>query len=72
MTPEQVEDLENRLHGLQLPEAPLELYPGTTITNIERFIAAQIATLKHDPAARTSQPALWRLEKFLEIVEAMQ
>jgi hypothetical protein len=72
MTPEQVGDLENRLHGLQLPAAPFELYPGTTITNIERFIAAQLAILKHDPVAKTSQPAVWRLEKFLELVEAMQ
>lgn len=72
MTPEQVEDLADRLHGLQLPEVPFELYPGTIITNIEKFIATQLTTLRHDPAARTSQPALWRLEKFLELVEAMQ
>lgn len=72
MTPELVEDLADRLHGLQLPAAPFELYPGTTIMNIERFIEVQLITLRHDPAAKTSQPALWRLERFLELVEPMQ
>ncbi|SMC89749.1 DUF6965 family protein [Pedobacter africanus] len=72
MTPEQVEDLANRLHGLQLPEAPFELYPGTTIIDIERFIATQLTALRHAPEARTSQPAAWRLERFLELVEAAQ
>lgn len=72
MTPEQVEDLANRLHGLELPEAPFELYPGTIITDIEKFITAQLTTLRHAPEAKTSQPSVWRLERFLELVEAAQ
>lgn len=72
MTPEQVEDLANHLHGLQLPEAPFELYPGTTIVDIEQFISAQLVTLRHAPDAKTSQPCEWRLKRFLELVEPMQ
>jgi len=72
MTAEQVEDLANRLHGIQLPEAPFELYPGTIIVDIEKFIATQLTTLRHSPEAKTSQPCAWRLERFLELVEPMQ
>ncbi|WP_316814219.1 DUF6965 family protein [Pedobacter heparinus] len=72
MTAEQVEDLANRLHGLQLPAAPFELYPGTIIADIEAFIEAQLIMLRHNPETKTSQPAAWRLLKFLELVEPMQ
>lgn len=72
MTLEQVEDLANRLHGLQLPEALFELFPGTTITDIQPFLDAQLLALRHAPDSKVSQPCKWRLERFLELVEPLQ
>lgn len=72
MTLQDIDDLEARVYGLEMPEAPFELAPGTVITEIEQFIETQLITLRFAPEAKTSLPCLWRLEKFIELVEAKQ
>lgn len=72
MTLQEIDDLEARLHGLQLPEGPVQLDPGVTITDVQQFINAQFVTLRNAPDAKTSLPCLWRIEKFIAIVEGMQ
>lgn len=72
MTMQEIDDLEAKIYGLEMPEAPLELAPGTVITEIEQFIETQFVTLRFAPEAKTSLPCLWRLERFIELVEAKQ
>jgi len=72
MTLQEIDDLEARIYGLEMPEAPFELAPGTVIVEIEHFIEVQLNTLRFAPEAKTSLPCLWRLEKFIELVEARQ
>ena len=70
MTLQDIDDLEARIYGLEMPEAPFELWPGTVIAGIDKFIKIQLHTLRSAPDARTSLPCLWRLERFIELVEA--
>jgi hypothetical protein len=72
MTLQDIDDLEARIHGLEMPEAPFALGPGMVIEEMEKFIQIQLFTLRSAPEAKTSLPCLWRLEKFIELVEAKQ
>lgn len=72
MTLQEIDDLETKIYGLEMPVAPFELHPGTVITDIEQFLEAQFVSLRFDPAAKVSLPCLWRLERFIELVEAQQ
>lgn len=72
MTTEEINELENRLHGLQLPEGPIELYPGSIISDIPLFISRQLNILKASVGKKHAPPAYHHLKDFIAIVEEMQ
>lgn len=72
MTLQEIDDLKARIYGLEMPKAPFELWPGTVITEIEQFLETQFISLRFNPDAKVSLPCLWRLERFIELVEAKQ
>lgn len=72
MTLQEIDDLEARIYGLEMPEEPFELVPGMVIAGIDQFIKIQLFTLRSAPESKISLPCLWRLEKFIELVEAKQ
>lgn len=69
MTLEDIEHLENRLHGLTLPDGPIDLDTGIRITDVPFFVKSHLTKLKHNPTAKTSEPAYDRLLKFVELAE---
>lgn len=71
MTINDIEDLENRLHGIELPTSPVELYPGTTIIDMQLFISTQLRILKANPNGK-NVPAYTHLKDFIELVEQGQ
>lgn len=72
MTIEEVQDLENSLHGLKLPEAPVELYQGTRIVDVNAFIQRQLNILKTTVGSKAYPPAYQHLKDFIKIVEDTQ
>lgn len=58
MTLQEIDDLEARIYGLEMPKAPFELWPGTVITEIEQFLETQFISLRFNPDAKVSLPCL--------------
>ncbi|TKC06233.1 DUF6965 family protein [Pedobacter frigoris] len=72
MTTEEVQDLENSLHGLKLPNAPIELYSGSTIVDVDVFIERQLNILRTAVGSKGYPPAYQHLKDFIKIVEETQ
>ncbi|WP_316789784.1 DUF6965 family protein [Pedobacter frigoris] len=72
MTTEELQDLENSLHGLKLPEVPIELYSGTMIVDIDVFIERQLNILRTAVGSKGYPPAYQHLKDFIKIVEETQ
>lgn len=72
MTLQEVDDLESRIHGLQLPRSPFQLFPGTSIADVEEFLKSSFAILRHNPQGVVAEAIIYRINKFIEMVEEMQ
>lgn len=72
MTIEEINELENRIHGLQLPEGPITLYPGSVISDVPAFITRQFNILKASVGNKINPPAYDHLKDFVAIVEEQQ
>lgn len=59
-----IAQLEEWFKKTELPKAPVQLMPGTTILNVEHFLESHFAPLKIAPYAKVNEPLLWRLQAF--------
>lgn len=51
-----------------LPDPPIQLYPGVTITNVEHFVKSSIATLEAHRGKRAYLPYYNHLFRLYEIM----
>lgn len=56
-----IAELENWFKNAKLPEPPVNLFPGTTITNVEKFLESHFIPLRSVPNGPTSHTHIFRL-----------
>ena len=66
------EDYEAAFHGLELPQGPIELGPGSTVPDVPLFLDKQITILRLGSHERVKEPVRWRLNRLLEIINEAQ
>ncbi len=63
------EDYEAAFHGIELPQGPIELVPGSNVPDVALFLDKQITILRMGTHERVKEPVRWRLNRLLEILE---
>lgn len=63
------EEFEAYFQGIDLPEPPISLTTGETITDVPSFIEAQIITIKNAGNEKIAAPPRDRLLKLIQIME---
>jgi hypothetical protein len=64
----EIAELETYLSSISLPEEPIKLSPGSTITNCATFVGNHLATAKANDGNKTFLPYLERLRAFRQLV----
>ena len=64
------EDYEAAFHGIELPQGPIELAPGSKVPDVALFLDKQITILRMGTHERVKEPVRWRLDRLLEIIES--
>ncbi|QRY55522.1 DUF6965 family protein [Sphingobacterium siyangense] len=62
-------ELETWFKKADLPQAPLELFPGTIITDMQLFLNSHFIPLRNDPAGAKNEAHLYRLKALKAIIE---
>ncbi|MBO9671982.1 MAG: hypothetical protein J7577_00950 [Sphingobacteriaceae bacterium] len=70
MTPQEVTELEDWFKNVELPKAPIMLFQGTEIADVNKFLEAQFISLRHDPASKINAPIIYRLKTLKLLIEA--
>jgi len=64
-----VPELEMWFKKADLPETPLELFPGTVITDMELFLNSHFIPLRNDPSGAKNEAHLYRLRSLKAIID---
>ncbi|MBO9676303.1 MAG: hypothetical protein J7577_22875 [Sphingobacteriaceae bacterium] len=70
MTLQEVFELEEWLKNVELPKPPVMLFPGTDITDVNKFIEVQFISLKNDPNSKNNAPVIYRLKALKLLIES--
>lgn len=63
-------ELESWFRNAKLPQAPVTLFPGTTITDIEKFLESHLIPLRLAPNSPTSHTHIFRLMALKRYIES--
>jgi hypothetical protein len=70
MTINDVTALEDWFANTELPKAPVMLFPGTTIADLDKFLEVHFAALKANPDSKANVPVWYRLKSFKLLIES--
>ena len=62
-------ELETWFKKTELPETPLELFPGTVITDMQLFLNSHFIPLRNDPNGANNDAHLYRLKALKAVIE---
>lgn len=62
-------ELEMWFKKADLPDTPLELFPGTVITDMELFLNSHFIPVRNDPTGAKNEAHLYRLKTLKAIIE---
>jgi len=65
-----VEELENWFKNVELPKAPVLLFPGTEIADVDKFLEIHFLALKSNPDSKANVPVWHRLKAFKLLIES--
>ncbi|KQC02118.1 hypothetical protein [Pedobacter sp. Hv1] len=65
-----IQELENWFKNVELPATPIMLLPGTTITDVDKFLESHFIPLRANPNALSSKPIWDRLFAFKLLIES--
>lgn len=63
-------ELEAWFRTATLPEAPVQLFPGTTVTDVEKFLESHFIPLRLAPHSPTSHTHIFRLMALKRYIES--
>lgn len=65
-----IAELETWFRTAKLPAAPIQLFPGTTIMDVETFLQSHFTPLKLSPSSPTAHTHLYRLLALKSYIES--
>lgn len=70
MTIQEVNELEDWFSKNEMPKGPTMLFPGTTITDIDKFLETSFLSLKSNPDSKANVPVIFRLKALKLLIES--
>lgn len=70
MNIQEVNELEDWFANNELPKGPTMLFPGTTITDMDKFLEVHFAALKANPDSKANVPVWHRLKALKLLIES--
>jgi hypothetical protein len=70
MTIQEVAQLEEWFTNNEVPKGETMLFPGTTISDMDKFLETSFLSLKNDPASKANAPVIYRLKMLKLLIEA--
>jgi len=65
-----VQELEDWFKNNELPKAPIMLFPGTVISDLDKFLEVHFAALKANPDSKANVPVWHRLKALKLLIES--
>lgn len=65
-----VQELEDWFKSVELPKPPIMLFPGTEITDVDKFLDVHFAALKANPDSKANVPVWHRLRALKLLIES--
>lgn len=70
MTIQEVKQMEEWFAQNELPKPPIMLFPGTVISDLDKFLEVHFAALKANPDSKANVPVWHRLRAFKLLIES--
>lgn len=65
-----IAELETWFRNAKLPAAPIQLFPGTTVMDVEMFLQSHFIPLKLSPSSPTAHTHMYRLLALKSYIES--
>lgn len=65
-----VQELEIWFKSVELPKAPILLFPGTEIEDVHKFLESHFLALQTNPDSKSNVPIWFRLKAFKLLIES--
>lgn len=65
-----VKELEDWFKSVELPKAPIMLFPGTEIADLDKFLEVHFAALHANPDSKSNVPVWYRLRVLKLLIES--
>lgn len=65
-----VQELEDWFKSVELPKAPVMLFAGTIISDVDKFLEVHFAALRANPDSKSNVPVWHRLKSFKLLIES--